>query len=119
MADDVVHERLLLVAPSGIEALAAFGVRLADHAPALDAAADPQRRVDVPVVIAAGHGIHPRRPAELAGADDHRFVEHASCRAASRPCGQIVDQAVETFVEPRRKCSSGSTRALRSKMQLW
>src|SRR5437773_211962 len=71
-----------------------------DPPPALDAAAGEQSRVGITIVVAPRHGVHPRRPPELAGGDDQRLVEQRLARVPSRRRRQVLDEAGETFVEP-------------------
>ena len=51
-------------------------------------------------MVAPRDGVHRRRPAELAGRDDERFVQKRLSRLPSRQRPEVFDEAGETLVEP-------------------
>src|SRR4030095_11165590 len=89
-------------APARVDDLRADLVGAADDAAALDAAAGEEAGEGVLIVVASLPGIQlARRPAELAEADDQRFIEQrAPIRACAR--GKIGEQAGERGVEVAR-----------------
>src|SRR5262245_18683598 len=73
--NNVIHIRLLAVRPTRFHHFRRFCVGFADHSTTLDTAADPQRRVGITIVIAAGNRIHPGCSAELARANNQSLIQ--------------------------------------------